>query len=1081
MNLSKIFIDRPIFASVISILIFVSGLIAMFQLPIAEYPEVTPPSIVIEAQFPGASPSDIAQTVASPLEEQINGVENMLYMSSLATTDGRLQLRVTFAIGSDPDLSQQLVQNRVQQALPRLPETVRRLGVVVTKSSPDLTMVVHLVSPNDRYDMLYLRNFATLNVKDELAKIQGIGQVGLFGSGDYAMRVWLNPNKAAERGLHVNEIISAIQSQNTEAAAGTIGGPPYTEGANIPLQMPITIKGRLETVAEFEQIIVKRDENGTITRLKDLAKIELDSQGYALRSLLDNKNAVAVPIFASPGANALDISKNVRAKMADLKKSFPEGVDYRVVYDPTVFVQDSIKAVISTLLEAVALVVLVVIVFLQRWRAAIIPLLAVPVSIVGTFALMHVFGFSINILSLFGLILAIGIVVDDAIVVVENVSRGIEEGLTPRDAAVRAMDEVTGPIIATSLVLMGIFVPIAFLSGLTGMFYQQFALTIAISVIISTVNSLTLSPALSAYLLQKEGAKRDKLQKVIDRVFGKFFNIFNCLFNRFNNKYTSSVGKAIGRKGFMLGIFAGLIAFTVWGFQIVPKGFVPSQDKQYLIAFTQLPQGATLDRTEAVIRKMSEIALKEDGVASSVAFPGLSINGFVNNSSSGIVFVTLDDFDKRTSPALSAGAIAQKLQQKFAAVEGAFIAIFPPPPVSGLGNAGGFKLQIQDKIDAGYKPLQKVLGEVLAKANQHPALTRVYSNYNIDSPQIFANIDRTKAERMGVDVQSIFTTMQTYLGSRYVNDFNAFGRTYQVIAQAESQYRDQPEDIASLQARNFKGDMVPLGAVLNVEKAKGPSIAMRYNSFRSADVNGDAAPGYSSGEAQAAIEQILEETLPSGMDFEWTDLTYQQILAGNTAMIIFPLCLLLVFLVLAAQYENLFMPIAVISIVPLSILSAIYGVKIAGGDNNIFTQISLFILAGLASKNAILIVEFARELEEQGRSIVNAAVEASKLRLRPILMTSFAFIMGVVPLVVSTGAGSEMRQDIGVAVFSGMLGVTFLGIIFTPIFYVALRLLEERMKKNPEAETEWNRWVLFKKTVKIYNVKQKRNLKNEHT
>ena len=1054
MNLSKIFIDRPIFASVISILIFVSGLIAMFQLPIAEYPEVTPPSIVIEAQFPGASPSDIAQTVASPLEEQINGVENMLYMSSLATTDGRLQLRVTFAIGSDPDLSQQLVQNRVQQALPRLPETVRRLGVVVTKSSPDLTMVVHLVSPNDRYDMLYLRNFATLNVKDELAKIQGIGQVGLFGSGDYAMRVWLNPNKAAERGLHVNEIISAIQSQNTEAAAGTIGGPPYTEGANIPLQMPITIKGRLETVAEFEQIIVKRDDNGTITRLKDLAKIELDSQGYALRSLLDNKNAVAVPIFASPGANALDISKNVRAKMADLKKSFPEGVDYRVVYDPTVFVQDSIKAVISTLLEAVALVVLVVIVFLQRWRAAIIPLLAVPVSIVGTFALMHVFGFSINILSLFGLILAIGIVVDDAIVVVENVSRGIEEGLTPRDAAVRAMDEVTGPIIATSLVLMGIFVPIAFLSGLTGMFYQQFALTIAISVIISTVNSLTLSPALSAYLLQKEGAKRDKLQKIIDRVFGKFFNIFNCLFNRFNNKYTSSVGKAIGRKGFMLGIFAGLIAFTVWGFQIVPKGFVPSQDKQYLIAFTQLPQGATLDRTEAVIRKMSEIALKEEGVASSVAFPGLSINGFVNNSSSCIVFVTLDDFDKRTSPALSAGAIAQKLQQKFASVEGAFIAIFPPPPVSGLGNAGGFKLQIQDKIDAGYKPLQKVLGEVLAKANQHSALTRVYSNYNIDSPQIYANIDRTKAEKMGVDVQSIFTTMQTYLGSRYVNDFNAFGRTYQVIAQAESQYRDQPEDIASLQVRNFKGGMVPLGAVLNVEKAKGPSIAMRYNSFRSADVNGDAAPGYSSGEAQAAIEQILEETLPSGMDFEWTDLTYQQILAGNTAMIIFPLCLLLVFLVLAAQYENLFMPIAVISIVPLSILSAIYGVKIAGGDNNIFTQISLFILAGLASKNAILIVEFARELEEQGRSIVNAAVEASKLRLRPILMTSFAFIMGVVPLVVSTGAGSEMRQDIGVAVFSGMLGVTFLGIIFTPIFYVALRLLEERMKKNPEAGTD---------------------------
>lgn len=1041
MNISKFFIDRPIFAAVLSILIFVAGAVAVFQLPIAEYPEVSPPSIVVNANFPGASPADIAETVATPLEEAINGVENLLYMNSLATTDGTLQLRITFAIGSDADLSQQLVQNRVQQALPRLPETVRQLGVTVTKSSPDLTMVVHLVSPNERYDMLYLRNYAILNVKDELAKISGVGQVGTFGSGDYAMRLWLDPNKVAERGLTVDNIINAVRAQNAQVAAGVIGGPPYANnGAS--LQMPVKVKGRLSSVEEFENIIINRSAEGVVTRLKDVARIELDAQGYALRSLLDNKPAVALPIFAAPGANALQISQNVRATMAQLKENFPEGIDYQVVYDPTVFVSDSIDAVIKTLLEAVLMVIFVVILFLQRWRAALIPLLAVPVSIVGTFALMLLFGFSINVLSLFGLILAIGIVVDDAIVVVENVARSIENGMSPREAAIKAMNEVTGPIIATSLVLMAVFVPISFLSGLTGMFYQQFAMTIAIAVIISTINSLTLSPAMSAYLLQPQKAKPDLFQRLLDKTFGWPFKIFNKGLESFNKGYTTSVGHTLKRKGIMMAVFALLLGVAFWGFKLTPAGFVPTQDKQYLIAFTQLPQGATLERTEKIIRKMGEIALEEPGVDHSVAFPGLSVNGFVNNSSSGIAFIRLSPFNERTKPQLSAFAIAQSLQQKYANIEGAFIAIFPPPPVRGLGNAGGFKLQIEDRADQGFLALNTVLGQVLQQANQHPALTRVYSNYNVDAPQIFANINRTKAEQLGIDVQQIFNTMQTFLGSRYINDFNLFGRTYQVIAQAEAQFRDQPEDITKLQVKNTRGDMIPLGAVLSVEESAGPAIAMRYNAYRAADVNGDAAPGFSSGQAQAAIEEILTKTLPQGMEFEWTDLTYQQILAGNTAIFIFPLCLLLVFLVLAAQYESLALPISIILVVPLSILAAIFGVYWSGGNNNIFTQISFFVLAGLASKNAILIVEFARELEEQGRSTVQAAIEASKLRLRPILMTSFAFIMGVLPLVTSTGAGSEMRQDIGVAVFSGMLGVTFMGIIFTPVFYVIMRQLE---------------------------------------
>ena len=1042
MSLSKFFIDRPIFAGVISIAIFLAGLIAMMQLPISEYPEVVPPSVVVTALFPGANPETVANTVATPLEEQINGTENMLYMFSQAASDGTLTLTVTFKLGTDPNLAQQLVQNRVNQALPRLPDVTRNLGVTTVKSSPDLTMVVHLTSPDGRYDMLYLRNYAVLNVKDQLAKIEGIGSVQLFGSGDYAMRIWLDPQKIAELGLTADDVVNAVRRQNVQVAAGVVNGPPYSQKGE--LQLPITVEGRLSDSTQFSQIVIK-NQNGVITRLGDVARVEIDASGYSLRSLLDNQQAVAIPIFQAPGSNAIEISDRVRATMEELKQNFPQGMDYSIVYDPTVFVRDSIKAVMHTLLEAVLLVVLVVILFLQTWRASIIPLLAVPTSIVGTFAAMLLFGFSINALSLFGLVLAIGIVVDDAIVVVENVERNIEAGLRPREATLKAMSEVTGPIIAIALVLCAVFVPIAFISGLTGEFYRQFALTIAFSTVISAFNSLTLSPALSALLLKGHGAPKDALARGMETVLGPFFTRFNRLFQYGSRGYSRGVGGILSRKFVAVGIYAVLLGATVLGFRTVPPGFVPLQDKQYLVSFAQLPQGATLDRTEKVIRQMSEIALKEPGVQSAVAFPGLSINGFINSPSAGIVFETLKPFDQRTSPDLSGFAISEKLQAKFAGIRDAVIAIFPPPPVNGLGTIAGFKLQVEDRTDQGDEVLNQVMAQVQAKAAKTPELAGVFSNFNIGVPQLYAHLDRTKAMQLGVDVQDVFDTMQTYLGSIYVNDFNRFGRTYEVIAQADTPFRTKPDDILRLKVRNASGKMVPLGAVVTVSQTTGPDSALRYNGFRSADLNGAPAPGYSSGQAQAAIAKILDETLPKGMRFEWTDLTYQQILAGDTALLVFPICVLLVFLVLAAQYESLFLPLAIILIVPMCLFSAITGVWLTGGDNNIFTQIGLFVLIGLACKNAILIVEFARELEIQGRPTLAAAIEAARLRLRPILMTSFAFIMGVVPLVLSSGAGAEMRHAMGVAVFFGMLGVTFFGLFLTPVFYVLLRTLEKRV------------------------------------
>ncbi len=1047
MNFSRFFIDRPIFAGVLSLLILIAGVISIGQLPISEYPEVTPPSVVVRAQYPGANPTVIAETVAAPLEDQINGVEGMLYMFSQATNDGQMSLTVTFKIGTDPDQAQQLVQNRVSQALPRLPDTVRQFGVTTVKSSTDLTMVVHLLSTDERYDALYLRNYAILNVKDQLARIQGVGQVSLFGSGDYAMRVWLNPAKLAARYLTASDVVNAIREQNVQVAAGVIGSAPIP--ADVQLQLSINTQGRLENEQEFGDIILKADENGAVTRLKDVATLELGASDYGLRSLLNNKSAVAIPIFQTPGSNAIEISDNVRAKMKEIKKQFPQGVDYEIVYDPTVFVRGSIEAVVHTLLEAVVLVVLVVILFLQNWRASIIPLLAVPVSIVGTFSLMWAFGFSINALSLFGLVLAIGIVVDDAIVVVENVERNIASGLSPREATYHAMREVSGPIIAIALTLIAVFIPIAFISGLTGQFYRQFALTIAISTIISAFNSLTLSPALSALLLKGHHVKQDWLTRKMEQYLGGFFRWFNQFFHRSGESYAFGVRRAITHKAGMFALYVVLLGLTLFQFHHVPTGFIPGQDKQYLIGFAQLPDGATLNRTEPLIRQMSEIALKTPGVSDAVAFPGLSINGFSNSPNAGVIFLPLDPFEERKSPELSAPAITQALNQKLGGIKEAFTAVFPSPAVRGLGTLGGFKLQLEDRADLGYVELNNVLQTILHKAWQNPVLAGVFSGYQINVPQLRVDVDRTKAKQMGVSITDIFNTMQVYLGSLYVNDFNKFGRTYRVVAQADGKFRAHADDILQLKTRNANGDMVPLGAMVTVHESYGPDRAMRYNGYRTAEINGGPAPGYSSDEAQTAIEKIVTESLPDGMTYEWTDLTYQQILAGNTAMLIFPLCVLLVFLVLAALYESLALPLAVILIVPMCLLCAITGVWFVGKDNNIFTQIGFIVLVGLACKNAILIVEFARELEIRGRSIVEAAIEASHLRLRPILMTSMAFIMGVIPLVTSTGAGAEMRNAMGVAVFSGMLGVTLFGLFLTPVFYVIIRLLSQRFGHSP--------------------------------
>ena len=1047
MKFSQFFIHRPIFAGVLSVIIFLVGLLALLKLPVSEYPEVVPPQIVVRAVYPGANPKTISETVAVPLEQQLNGVENSLYIFSQATSDGVMTLTVTFKLGTDIDKAQVLVQNRVSQALPKLPEEVRRLGVLTIKSTPDLTMVVHLFSPNSRYDDVYVRNYATLQVKDVLARIPGVGQVQIFGSGDYAMRVWLDPNRVASRGLTASDVIAAIREQNVQVAAGAVGQQPVS--SPVPLELQINARGRLVTEEEFGNIIIKVGPHGEKTILRDVARIELGASEFALRSLLNNKSAVALPIFQQPGANAIQLSDDVRAAMAELKKNFPEGLDFSVVYDPTVFVRNSIRAVIQTLFEAIVLVVIVVIVFLQTWRASIIPLVAVPVSLVGTFAIMSALGFSINALSLFGLVLAIGIVVDDAIVVVENVERNIRLGLAPVAATQKAMEEVTGPIVATALVLCAVFIPTAFISGLTGQFYKQFAITIAISTVISAFNSLTLSPALSALLLQDHHAKKDWFARLLEGGLGWFFRPFNRFFEWSSIQYTQSVRRVIRVAALALVVYGGLLLLTGKVFQLVPQGFIPEQDKQYLICVAQLPDAASLDRTDAVVRRMSDIALAIPGIESSIAFPGLSPNGFTVSPNSGIIFVSLKPFEDRRSPKLSGPALRDQLLAAFSVIQEARTIVIMPPPVNGLSTGGGFKLYLEDRANLGAETLYRTTWGIIGQCYATNVLQGVYSTFQINVPQLDANVDRVKAKTEGVPLQNLFETMQIYLGSLYVNDFNRFGRTYQVIAQADASFRDHPDDIGRLKTRNAKGQMVPLAALMQVTEGYGPDRVMRYNGYPAAEINGAPNSGYSSGQAENFIEDLVLKNIPSGIKHEWTELSYQQRIAGNTSVYVFPLCLLLVFLVLAAQYESLTLPLAIVLIVPMCLLSAMLGVMIKGSDNNIFTQIGLIVLVGLACKNAILIVEFARARQHDGLSAVDAALDACHLRLRPILMTSIAFIAGVYPLVTSHGAGSEMRQAMGVAVFSGMIGVTAFGLFLTPVFYVVIMRLFGKRRPMP--------------------------------
>src|SRR5688572_8154724 len=1035
MNFARFFVDRPIFAAVLSILIFTAGAIALPLLPISEYPDVVPPTVQVRAIYPGANPKVIAETVATPLEEAINGVEGMMYMKSVAGSDGVLAMTLTFRPGTDPDQAQVQVQNRVAQAQARLPEDVRRLGVTTQKQSSTMTLVVHLRATDGRYDSLYLRNYATMKVRDELARLPGVGQAQMWGSGDYAMRLWLDPNKIASRGLTAGDVVRAVREQNVQVSAGQLGAEPTPVDSDFLLS--INAQGRLQSEEEFGRIVIKSGADGEIVRLSDVARIELGAGDYTLRSQLDNQDAVAIGIFQSPGANAIELSDAVRARMDELSTRFPEGVKYEVVYDPTVFVRDSIKAVVTTLLEAVLLVVLVVILFLQTWRASIIPLLAVPVSVVGTFAALYLLGFSINTLTLFGLVLAIGIVVDDAIVVVENVERNIAAGMAPLAASHQAMKEVSGPIVAIALVLCAVFVPMAFLEGVTGQFYKQFAVTIAISTVISAINSLTLSPALAAALLKPHDAAKDAPTRVIDRLFGWIFRPFNRFFGRNSDRYQGAISRTLNRRGAVFAVYAGLLLATGLMFNAVPGGFIPTQDKLYLIGGVKLPEGASLDRTDAALRKVSEIALATEGVDHAVAFPGLNALQFTNTPNTGTVFLTLEPFHERGR---SAEEINAEINMKIAGIKEGFAFSILPPPILGLGQGSGYSLFVQDRAGLGYGQLQNAVSGFQGAISQTPGLSYPITTYQANVPQLDAQVDRDKAKAQGVPLTELFDTLQAYLGSTYVNDFNRFGRTWRVVAQADAPFRDGVEDIANLRTRNADGEMVPIGSMVTLAQTYGPDPVIRYNGYPAADLIGEADPRLlSSAEAMATVQGMAAQLLPAGMNVEWTDLSFQQATQGNAALVVFPLAVMLAFLVLAALYESWTLPLAVILIVPMTLLSALVGVWLTGGDNNVFVQVGLVVLMGLACKNAILIVEFARELELQGKGVVEAALEACRLRLRPIVMTSIAFIAGTVPLLLGTGAGSEVRAVTGITVFAGMLGVTLFGLFLTPVFYVALR------------------------------------------
>ena len=1048
MRFSHFFIERPIFAMVISIVFVIAGLLAYISLPTAQYPEIAPPTVQVTATYPGADPKVIAETVATPIEEQVNGVENMLYMSSQSTADGSMTLTVTFKLGTNLDIAQVLVQNRVAIATPQLPQEVRNLGVTVQKQSPDLMMVVHLLSPKGIYDQAYISNFAFLQIRDPLSRLEGVGNVNVFGAREYSMRIWLNPNKMYARSLTSDDIVSAIQAQNVQVAAGSLGAEPAPPGTE--LQLTLNTQGRLITPEQFGQIIVKRGDNGEIVYLADVARTELGAKSYSVTSYLDGKPAVALAIFQLPGSNAVRTAHAVRALMQELSKSFPQGLEYTIVYDPTQFIEQSVEAVIHTLFEAVILVLIVVLVFLQTWRATIIPLLAVPVSLIGTFAVMAVFGFSLNNLSLFGLVLAIGIVVDDAIVVVEAVEHNIEQGMPPKEATQKAMDQVGGAVVAIAVVLSAVFIPTAFITGITGQFYRQFALTIAVSTLISAFNSLTLSPALAGLLLKPRDAKKDYLTKAFDLFLGWFFRLFNSAFGAGVTGYVWIVRRLLRFAAIAILFYTGFLVLTYFGFKTVPVGFIPQQDQGYLIAFAQLPDGASLQRSEEVRKQMSEIARAVPGIIHTVEFTGYSGLDGTNRNNTVTAFLTLAPFEDRIkNPRLTGVAITGVVRQKFAQIQDARVLVFPPPPVRGIGNAGGFKMQIQDRRGAGLTALQAATDQLIAKASAGHGLVGLFTSFRSQVPQLYLDIDRRKVETLDVPINSVFSTLQSYLGSTYVNDFNFVNRTDQVNVQGDAPFRVRPESIRDLYTRNNKNQMVPLGTLLDIHEITGPDKVMHYNIYPSAEINGNTLPGVSSGQSIDVMQELAKETLPSQFGYEWTELSLQEILAGNSAAYIFPLCVLFVFLVLAAQYESWSLPLAIILIVPMCLFAAISGVFIRGSDNNIFTQIGFVVLVGLACKNAILIVEFAKQQMDEGRDRHEAAVEASRLRLRPILMTSFAFTLGVFPLVRAVGPGSEMRQALGTAVFSGMIGVTFFGIFLTPVFFSVIMKLFASSKEKP--------------------------------
>src|SRR5499427_130275 len=1051
MNLGRLSINQPILAMVLSIVLLIVGAIAYTTLPVAEYPEVVPPTVVVTAQYPGASAQTISDTVAAPIEQQINGVEDMLYMYSQATSNGQLTITITFKLGTDLDKAQVLVQNRVAIAQPQLPDEVQRNGVVTKKNSPDILMVVFMLSPDDTFDQLYISNYALLQVRDQLLRLDGIGDIQIFGARDYSMRLWLDPDKIATLGMTASEVVAAIRAQNLQITGGQLASPPISDRA---FQPNLTFTGRLKDVSQFEDIVVKAGEEGRTVRLRDVARVELGALDYSTNSFELRKTAVAMLVTQRPGSNALATAKGISTTMEKLKTSFPKGLDYNIGYNPTEFIAQSISELIKTIYEAMILVVIVVLVFLQGWRPAIIPIAAIPVSLVGTFAAMAALGYAINNLTLFGLVLAVGIVVDDAIVVVENVERHLEHGLSRRDAALKTMEEVGGALVSIALVLCAVFVPTAFLGGISGQFFQQFAVTIAVATAISCFCSLTLSPALASQILTPHEEKRPPAAwNLIARAWEAFVGVFNRGFDWLSHFYGDVAGFVIRYRFAMLLVYVVLIGSAGWLIATTPQGYIPAQDRGYVIISAQLPGAASLARTTEIVRRIESIALDTPGISHIAVFAGLSGATRTQASNSAALFPVFDEPEVRLKKVLTAAVVTADLRKRLSAIEGAFIIVIPPPPIPGIGTGGGFTMRIQDRQGRGSEFLASATDELVGAARRTPSLTSVFSPYTANTPQVFVDIDRVKAQKLGVPIQNVTDAIETYFGSTYVNDFNILGRTYHVTAQADLPFRKERPDLARLRTRNANGDMVMLGSVVDFKDVSGPDRVARYNLYPAAELQGEGLPGTSSATAIAAMKKIAEDTLPSGFSFEWTDLSYQQVTGGNTGLFVFPICVLFVYLVLAAQYGSWTLPFSVILIVPMCLLAAAVGVRIMHQDVNILTQIGFVVLVGLAAKNAILIVEFARDIELEGKPRLEAVIEACRLRLRPILMTSFAFILGVLPLVVSSGSGSEMRQAVGVAVFFGMLGVTLIGLLFTPIFYMVVRNLADRVPKKPTAQT----------------------------